>query len=64
MSPKVYTTITGIIFLVVAAAHVVRLFGGYEFRVGVWDIPAWASIVAIAVGGYLSYMGFRIATRS
>jgi hypothetical protein len=63
MKPKAYAAVTGTIFLAVAAAHVWRLFGGYEFRVGPWDVPTWGSMIAVAVAGYLSFAGLRIATR-
>lgn len=63
MKPKAYTTITATIFLVIAAAHLVRLFTGFEFRVGAWTAPTWVSIIGLAVAGYLSYAGFRLATR-
>ena len=64
MKPKAYAAVTGTIFLAVAAAHVWRLFGGFEFRVGTLDVPTWGSIVAVAVAGYLSYGGFRTAMRT
>jgi hypothetical protein len=63
MTPKAYTTLAGTIFLVVALAHLLRVFAGLEFRVGGWDLPSWGSIVAAAVAGYMSYVGFRIAAR-
>ena len=62
MKPKVYAAVTGTVFLAVALAHLLRVFGGFEFRVGAWDVPTWGSIVAVAVAGYLSFAGFRIAT--
>jgi len=63
MTPKAYATITGTVFLVVALAHLLRVFGGLEFRVDGWDLPSWGSVVAAVVAGYLSYAGFRISTR-
>jgi hypothetical protein len=64
MKPKVYATITGTVFLVVALAHLLRVIAGFEFRVGAWNVPTWGSIIAAGVAGFLSYTGFRIATRS
>ena len=63
MSPKTYAATTATIFLLVAAAHLVRAFVGFEFRVGTWNVPTWGSIIGLAVAGYLSYSGFRLATR-
>lgn len=64
MSPKIYAIASGVIFLLVALGHLLRLLGGLEFHVGGWDLPAWASIVAVIVAGFLSYSGLRIATRT
>jgi uncharacterized membrane protein len=53
--------VTGIVFLVVAMAHLLRVIGGHELRLDDWDVPTWGSIVAAIVAGYLSYTGFRIS---
>jgi uncharacterized membrane protein len=63
MTPKMFATVSGIIFLLVALAHLLRVFGGFGFEVGGWNLPSWGSIVAAVVAGYLSYTGLRIATR-
>ena len=64
MTPKGYATITAITFLLVAVAHLLRVIVPWEFRVGGWDVPSWVSLIAVVPAGYLSYTGFRIATRS
>ena len=64
MTPKGHATTSGIIFLLVALAHLVRVIVGWEFRVGSWDVPSWASLIAVALAGYLSYTGLRIVSRS
>ncbi len=64
MSSKMYSIISGVVFLLVALAHLARVFEGLEFRVGSWDLPAWASIVAAIVAGFLSFSGLRIASRT
>ena len=64
MTPKGYATITGIIFSLVAVAHLPRVIVPWEFRVGGWEVPSWVSLTAVALAGYLSYTGFQIATRS
>lgn len=63
MSPKTYAAVTATVFLVIAAAHLVRLFTEIEVRIGDWSAPTWVSIIGLAVAGYLSYAGFRLATR-
>ena len=64
MTPKGYATTSGIIFLLVALAYLLRVIVGWEFHVGGWDVPSWVSLIAVALAGYLSYTGFRIASRS
>ena len=64
MTPKGYATTSGIVFLLVAVAHLVRVLVGWDFSVGGWDVPSWASVVAAVVAGYLGWTGFRIAARS
>ena len=64
MSVKGYASASGIVFAVVAILHLIRLIAGWEFRVDGWDAPSWISLVALAVAGYLSYQGLRIAGRS
>ena len=64
MTPKGYASTSGIIFLSVALAHLPRVIVPWEFRVGGWDVPSWVSLIAVALAGYLSYTGFRIASGS
>ena len=61
MSMSGYATASSIIFALVAVLHLIRLITGWEFRVGGWEAPSWLSLVALAVAGYLSYQGLRIA---
>ena len=64
MSMRGYASASGFIFAVVAILHLIRVIAGWEFRVGGWEAPSWVSLVALAVAGYLSYQGLRIAGRS
>jgi len=64
MTPKGYVTTSGIIFLLVALAHLVRVLAGWDFTVSRWDVQPWGSVVAAVVAGYLGWMGLRIASRS
>ena len=61
MPPKMYATVSGILFALVALAHLVRLLTHSAFVVGGWSVPSWGSLVAVVVTGFLSYSGFRIA---
>jgi len=41
-----------------ALVHLVRLFVPFDFIVGSWHVPKWASIVAVIIGGYVSFFLF------
>lgn len=60
MSPKAFNSIVGVIFLVIALLHLLRLILGWEAVIGGWQVPQWASIVALVVGAYLGIEAFRL----
>jgi len=64
MKSKAYAGTTGTIFLGASLLHLWRLLGEFEIQVGGGELPSWGSMIIVAAGGYLSYTGFRIATRS
>ncbi len=45
MKPKQYATVTGIIFMLVTLAHLLRVIVPWEFSVGSWDVPSWVSLI-------------------
>ena len=61
MSQKAYLKTAGSIFLLIAALHLLRLLLGWEAVFEGWVVPHWASVVALAVSGYLAYEGFRLS---
>ena len=58
---RTYLMVAGIIFGVVATAHLMRVFLGADVVIFGWDVPLWLSWVGTAVTTYLSYMSFRFA---
>jgi hypothetical protein len=56
---KTYTTVTAMLFLVVAVVHLLRIFLGWPVEVGGLSIPFWLSWLAVLAAGALSYFGFR-----
>jgi hypothetical protein len=58
---KPFTTISGLIFLVVAVAHAWRLYTGWAVVAGPYTIPMWVSYVAVIVPLVLAAMLFREA---
>ena len=58
MNRKTYMTVTAVLFLVVAVAHLLRIILGWQVEIGGLSIPFWLSWLAVLVAGALSYFGF------
>jgi hypothetical protein len=61
--PRTYFLVCGTLFLLVAAAHLVRLAAGWDVTFGSWTAPQWISIPGLVVPGALSAWGFTLAAR-
>ena len=61
MKDKQYYTVTSIIFTVIAIAHLGRIVFMLDATVGGYEIPFWASGVAVILAGYLATRGFIAA---
>jgi hypothetical protein len=61
MDQRAYNIVTAVLFLIVAALHLVRVILGWPARIGGLDIPLWASWLAILVTGGFAYCGFRLS---
>ena len=64
MSSKLYYSVSGAIFLVVAIVHAIRLVRGWTILVSDWSMPAWFSVLGLAVGGYLAYTAISLRRTS
>ena len=51
-------TVTAVLFLVVAVAHLLRIILGWRVEIGGLGIPFWVSWLAVLVAGALAYFGF------
>lgn len=60
---RTYLLVSGIVFGIVALAHLYRVFAGADLVLAGWDLPLWLSWVGILVTTYLSYMSLRLALR-
>lgn len=58
-----FTTVAAVIFAIVAAVHVLRLFLGWEITVNGISIPAWASVLGLVIAGGLAVMLWKEARR-
>jgi hypothetical protein len=64
MTEKMFATIAGVIFALVALLHLLRLIMGWSVVIDSWTVPMWVSWIGIVVAGGLSYYGTRLAMRS
>ena len=61
---RTYIQITGVVFAIVALAHVARLVLDWPAQVAGWVVPIWISWVAILVAGALCVWAFRLVGRT
>jgi hypothetical protein len=64
MSQKTFSLVAGLIFLLIAVMHVLRLAFKWEVVVNGWSVPMWVSAVAIGIPAYLAFEGLRLGWRS
>ena len=55
MNQKTYLSVSGVIFLIIAVLHVLRIAYGWEAMIGGWMMPIWLSWIALVVSGYLAW---------
>ena len=60
MNQRFFNLIAGLIFLVIAVLHLLRIVFGWSAVIGGWVVPQWVSWLAFLVAGYLAYEGFRL----
>ena len=64
MSHRAHAMTTGLIFLLIAAGHVLRLAFGWKASIAGQSIPTWISWGAFVIFAYLASEGFRQARKS
>ena len=64
MKPKTYASTVAIIFLLIALLHLARLVFSWEAIIGGWSVPAWVSVAALLIAGYLGYEGLKLSRRT
>jgi hypothetical protein len=55
--------VAGVIFAVVALAHLARIILDWSVIIRDWSIPMWVSWVALVVAGGLALLGLRLSQR-
>ncbi len=61
MSQYAYLLIAGIVFLLIALGHLLRIVFGVAFVVHEIPVPMWASGIAVILMGFLAYESFQFA---
>jgi len=63
MSHKIFSLVAGLIFLVMAVLHVVRIAMDWNVVFAGWSVPMWVSWIALPIAGFLAYEGFILSRR-
>ena len=63
MSPKTFSLTAGVVFVLVAIGHALRVIFAAEWTMQGRAVPMWASWVAVVIAGYLAYEGFRLSKK-
>ena len=64
MADKTFSLAAGVIFLLIAVGHLLRVAFGLTFVVQGVSVPMWASGVAVVVMGLLAYEGIRLSRKT
>ena len=60
MDQKTFNGVAGIIFLLIAVLHALRLLYGWGAGIGGWVVPMWFSWAGVVITGYLAWSAFRL----
>jgi hypothetical protein len=60
MSQKTFNTIAVLIFVLVAALHLIRSILGWPVYIGGAEIPVGVSVVAFLAATFLAYNAFKL----
>jgi len=63
MSSKGYFLISGVIFAIVALAHLLRVTQGWDIIVAGKVIPMWISWAGLVITAILAYFGLQLGSR-
>lgn len=61
MGHKEYSVVSGILFALVALAHLLRIVNGMSVTVDDYAVPMFASWVGFVVPGALAFWAFRLS---
>jgi len=61
LNHKSYASLSGLLFLAIAALHLTRIVYGWEATLNGYSMPNWASWLGVIVAGCLAYHGLKLA---
>jgi len=61
MDQKTFVLLAGVVFAIVALAHLLRIFMDWPIVIDTWTVPMWLSWIALVVAGGLGFFGLRLA---
>jgi hypothetical protein len=64
MSQITFSLVAGMIFLLVAVMHVLRLALKWDVVLNGWPVPMWVSWLALVIAGFLALEGLKLGGRS
>ena len=64
MSQKTFSWLTGILFIIISAVHLVRSILGWEINFNGWMVPIGVSVVVFLITAFLAYSAFNIDSAS
>lgn len=60
MDKKTFNGVAGVIFLLIAVLHALRMLYGWDAAIGGWAVPMWFSWAGVVIAGYLAWSAFRL----
>ncbi len=63
MGQRTFSLVVGVVFVLIAVGHLVRIVLGATLVIEGMAIPMWPSVLAVIVMGYLAFEGFRLSKK-
>ncbi len=64
MSHKTYSWLTGILFIIISAVHLLRSILGWDVLINGWNVPIGVSVVVFLITAFLAYSAFNLDSRA
>ena len=63
MAQKTFNGVMGVIFLLIAILHALRVMYDWGAFIGGWTVPMWLSWAALVIAGYLAFTAYRLVAK-